>query len=231
MTGAPSRRPVVIEFEALTSPRALLGLCGLLAAAFALGTPIIGAWNATTYDHCASFISEFGARGMPHGALVGLGGFLPTGLFALGFCLLAARFHRNLPGFLLLSAVGLAYVAAALFPCEPGCPSSGGPVQRVHNVFGALEYVSGAGGLAVLSVRGPTLPRWSKVFAGMAAGLVMLSFTLMLLPDQAVHRGLWQRLADASLFGWMSGLALWHLRHALAGASTRERDERKDRLP
>ncbi len=231
MSDATRGRPIAARFEPLVSGRVLLALCGLLAFALALGTPIAAASKAPTYDHCTRFISELGARGTPHGVLVGLAGFLPTGLFVLGFCALAGRLHGCLPGFMSFSAVGFAYVAAAFFPCEPGCPVSGGPAQQVHNLLGSLEYLGGAAGLAVLSVRCSSLPSWSRAFAVVAAGLVLLSFALMLLPDQAPWRGLWQRFADANLFGWMGGLALWHLTRAFAAAGTPAHHPPKDRSP
>jgi hypothetical protein len=173
--------------------------CGAGAAALALATPLAAGAARPGYGHCAQFISELGERGAPHAALVSLAGFLPIGMLTLAFCALAAGAlsgPRARLGLLLLSGVGWAYVVAAFFPCDPGCPSPGSPTQQIHTAFGAVEYLGGAFGLLLL--RAPVPARARVLFA--CALVVLAAFAGMLAPALEPWRGGVQRVAEAALF-------------------------------
>lgn len=182
---------------------------GLAAGALALATPLLAGAARPGYAHCSQFISELGETGAPHGALVNLAGFLPTGLFTLAFAFSSARrlarTRRGRWGFLLFSSVGWAYVASAFFPCDPGCPPFGSTGQQIHNAFGAAEYLAGGAGLALLGssggapVRAPGVARLARV----GSGIVLVTFAGMLLPPLEPVRGLLQRAAELALFLWM----------------------------
>ena len=128
--------------------------CGLGAAVLAFAVPVAGACADPGYSHASQFISELGARGAPNATLVAAAGFAPIGALVFAFLWLASGAFppslRRTAGVLCLAAVGAAYLAAAVFPCDPGCPASGSFSQSVHNAFGLLEYLGAVGGLLLL---------------------------------------------------------------------------------
>lgn len=180
--------------------------CGLAAALLAVLLPVVAASGQPGYSHASQFISELGAAGAPHASLVGWAGFLPIGVLAMLFALLAARCvpagraRAGLHGF---ACVGAAYVASAFFPCDAGCPADGSTAQRIHNLFGAGEYLGGGLALAALATADGALPRALRALAGVASALVVLAFAGMLWPGLAPVRGWLQRVAEIGLFGWM----------------------------
>lgn len=186
-----------------------------LSAALALATPLLGAAARPGYSHCAQFISELGERGAPNASWVNLAGFLPIGVLVVVFAALAsiaAEGWRARAGLLLFSGVGWAYVIAAFFPCDPGCPSPGSATQQIHSSGALLEYVGGGVGLWLASsarIRGVALaPRWLALLAGTIA---LVAFAGMLAPQLSPQRGFVQRVAEFALFAWLAvaGASLW----------------------
>ncbi|CAN5786642.1 hypothetical protein BH20VER1_BH20VER1_24370 [soil metagenome] len=166
------------------------------------------AWPS--YSAVRDYISELGAAGAPHAALVNFS-FIAAGAAHVAACV---ALNRVLPNgrtvwiaLLLLSAVGWAYLGAAAAPCDPGCPETGSAQQAVHNLIGLLGYLLGGVGLITLgwstrrvSVVGP---------AGILAGLVLLgALTVMAMPEFQEVRGLAQRLGGGTVIAWML-LAAW----------------------
>lgn len=198
--------------------------CGLGGAALALVTPLVGGLLDPSYDHCAQYISELGESGAPDAPLVNFGGFLPIGLFALGFALLSAfaiaRTRRQRAGFLFLSSVGWAYLGSVLFPCDPGCPLTGSATQQVHSTLGVVEYLGGAIGLLLLGRAGEgrfTSPAIRRLLLAGAA-IVAVAFVAMILPSLGAVRGLVQRVADGALFLGIVACSLRMLRAARVGS-------------
>lgn len=187
--------------------------CGLAAVAFAVATPLVAGALTPHYDRCAQFISELGAVGAPHASWVRFAGFLPTGVLGVLFAGLSLRTARDLRarwGLLLFSGVGWAYVVAAVFPCDPGCPVSGSASQQIHSAFGLVEYLGGGIGLALLAGSGPggaprPAVRW---LAGAGAAVVLAGFVGMLVPALEPVRGAVQRAAEGALFLWLT-VASW----------------------
>lgn len=106
-------------------PRRLARITGLLGTLAVLLVTVLGGAGFPGYNHASQFISELGAAGAPHATIINWGGFLPAGLLLWAFSVLA---WRSLPrsrattlGMLGLALFALGYVAAALFPCAPGC--------------------------------------------------------------------------------------------------------------
>jgi Protein of unknown function (DUF998) len=186
----------------------IAGVSAVVAVALALATPVLGASARPGYDHCAQYISELGERGAPHAAWVNLGGFLPIGaltvLFA-GLAAVAADRWRARVGLLSFSGVGLAYVVAAFFPCDPGCPSPGSATQQIHSSGALGEYLGGGIGLWLARdarvLGAPLAPRW---LPPVAASVALLAFLGMLTPALVPLRGLVQRSAELALFGWLA---------------------------
>lgn len=189
------------------------GLCGITAALLALAVPLIGGTARPGYDHWSQFISELGEHGARHGAAVSLLGFLPTGLLVLGFIALAARcFPQTIVpriAMICFSGVGFAYITAAFARCDPGCPEVGSPTQAVHNLLGLIEYTGALIGLLLVAGSLRSDPGWRRFTAVSltAALLVLIGFSGML-AGAARTRGLWQRLAEAAIFGWILAVSL-----------------------
>jgi len=111
------------------------------------------------------------------------------------------------------------YLLAALAPCDTGCPAGGSVRQAVHNLGGVLEYLGGGLGLLLIGagqVRTPGLQR--SAFSTLLAAFTTLGVFFFILGAEPDHplRGLWQRVAEAAIFGW---IALTSLRLLSGGHS------------
>ncbi len=213
--GGPRR---VAGSERADRRRLAAALCGAGAAVSALAVPVVAARAGAPYSHVSQYISELGATGEPHAGLVALLGFAPTGLLLLAFLGLAAGIfppsRRTTAGVLCLAAVPASYLAAAIFPCDPGCPGSGSLSQSVHNAFGLLEYVGAVPGLVLLGTAFRRSAPWRPLSRAslVAALLAALGFLAMLAPPLEPVRGLSQRLAEASIFLWVACASVFLLR-------------------
>jgi hypothetical protein len=186
------------------------GALGLAASLWALLVPAVGACASAPYSHVSQFISELGASGAAHGALVSWLGFAPIGAFVLGFLALAAGVlpgsRLATAGFGCLAAVGAAYLASAAFPCDPGCPSTGSLSQSVHNLFGLLEYLGAVSGVLLLFAAFRRARGLRVLARGSAAAalLVALGFAGILIPGLEPVRGISQRIAEGAIFLWIA---------------------------
>lgn len=187
-----------------------------LALLWVLFLTVFGGAQFPGYSHAAQFISELGARQAPHEQLVRWAGFLPAGVLLLVFCAAArAALPRSMLttlGLLGLAVYGLGYVAAAFFPCDPGCrPAQPSPAQMVHNLAGLAGY-----GLAPLSLAALAWQarRWQgggylTVTGFTAAGLCVLG--LLSLSPESPYVGWSQRLIEGSVLLWVC-LCGWYVR-------------------
>jgi len=155
------------------------------------------------YRHVRHTISELGEQGAPDARRVAWLLFAPVGLVLLATGALALRGEAVQPiretfGLLAL-AVGVGYLGAALFPCDPGSPLGGSLRQQLHNLFGGAEYLGGAAALFVGAQRladGAPLAAW---FQGSAAIITAAAVALSLQVVIPV-RGLAQRVGETALF-------------------------------
>jgi len=208
---------VTVRHDVSTSAK-LAAACGTSAAALALAVPVVASAARPGYDHCRQFISELGESGAPHAALVSYAGFLPIGVLTILFAVfagrsLAPRLRARL-GLALFSGVGWAYVVAAFFPCDPGCPTSGSATQSVHSASGLVEYLGGGLGLLLLATsfgRARSRASFPSRLSLVCAAIVLGAFVAMLLPPLEGARGLVQRAAETALFVWMLAVSrtLW----------------------
>ena len=171
----------------------------LLASGYLSAQLFIIGSRRPSYDHIRHTISELGEFGTREQRLVALGVFLPVGVLLLIVSYLLRPFGQ--PAALLALCVGIGYLVAAAFPCDPGSPLQGSPRQALHNLGGAVEYIGGALALFRLS---ETLGQPYRV-----AGSVVLGGAIALsIPGIAAVRGLIQRVAELCLFGGLA-LAIW----------------------
>lgn len=161
----------------------------------------------------ANFLSELGAVGAPHAAIINWLGFLPVAVATLILLLWLSRSLKArgaVRAGLILIAIGIpsGYLIAVAFPCDLGCPVQGSARQAVHNLGGLLAYPLGAIGLALLGTA-KALPKALRALSVLAGVFMALGFIMMLSPDMSPWRGAWQRLGDYSAFIALS-LATWH---------------------
>jgi hypothetical protein len=123
---------------------------------------------------------------------------------------------RKHAGLACFACVGAAYLAAAAFPCDPGCPREGSLAQSVHNVFGFFEYAGALIGLALLSSVFRSSPVWRPLAPQCLACALALGvgFGAMLLPALEPLRGASQRLAEIAIFFWVGCVGVWLLRES-----------------
>jgi len=174
------------------------------AAAFGLLVPAIFGVFVPGYNPATQYISELGAHGSPHASLVNWGIFFPTAILNLVAVIgLASRTPRGqrLPVLLLLGLV-LGNLGAALFPCDTGCPAEGSPTQALHNLIGLIQYVSGGAALIAMSRRFAHHP------LGLCLGLTVFACLFIMGGPGIEMRGLWQRIAEVCLYGWLP-LSAW----------------------
>lgn len=166
------------------------------------------------YSHIRHTISELGEWGSLRSRLVSWGLFAPVGIGLLALAWLvngAGSTHPLAETLMLLSAaVGIGYLGAAIFPCDPGSPMGGSWRQQLHNLAGGIQYVGGAGALFVASqsvvANESALADWLLV-----SGIVVGSVAVLLSIQQVFRvRGAVQRIGETFLFGniiWLAFVA------------------------
>ena len=164
---------------------------------------ILGA-SRSDYSSFANYLSELGASGTSTQRLTNTLAFPLVGVSCI--LVIIALWHRlpKLSGLrigLVCLALGLpaGYFGAAVFPCDYGCPIEGSASQAAHNLLGLVQYPLGVLGFALLAANLKSHPVWRLVFA-FASAAMAIGFVMMLTPEQASLRGLWQRLSDYTAF-------------------------------
>jgi hypothetical protein len=189
---------------------AVLGLlCALMLA-------VLGGAYFPGYSHSAQFISELGARGAPHEQFVRWFGFLPAGISILLFTAAAfvalPRSTLTTVGLLGVAIYAAGYVAAAFFPCDPGCrPVQPSLSQVIHNVAGLAGYVLAPAFLVALAW---SARRWPAGGLLVAVGFIAAALSLLgllSLSPKSPYVGWSQRLIEASVLLWVL-MCGWYLR-------------------
>lgn len=172
-----------------------------LAAAYLVGGLVALAPRKPGYNHVKHSISEIGEIGAPDQRFVAYGLFLPIGLVLLLVAYLVLP--ASTAAAALAACVGIGYVGAAAFPCDPGSPLLGTARQFFHTIAGAVEYAGG--GFALLRLA----ESFGQPFK--AAGFIVLGTAIALSVMSAnTVRGFIQRVAEACLFGGLA-LAVWRV--------------------
>lgn len=195
------------------SPHHVAGFSGLGATVLVLVGTCAFALARPEYSHIRHTISELGESGSPLSSLVSFGLFLPTGVLEWVAIVLAypiyARDRVTFFGICAFASLGLGYVMAAFFPCDPGSPLMGSWQQQVHNVFGLVEYLGTGAGLMALGwshTKGKSsLTGVALIFSGVA---VLIGLVLLSAPSWSSVRGLVQRVTEMIMFGWLTFASL-----------------------
>ena len=176
----------------------------LIAALMVLVETLYFASLRPGYSHVANTISELGESGAPQARLVAFGFFLPVGLLVwLALWLICREASDPYVRLALvgLACLGIGYVMAAFFPCDPGAPFFGSWRTQVHNVLGFIDYEGTGIGFLLISRyfakrKAPVL----KVTFLIAGALVLLCLALLSLESTFPIRGAIQRVAEVIQF-------------------------------
>ena len=187
----------------------LLGLLGVFISLFAVVMPSCFALRFKNYTAIKNTLSELGSVNSPYKRAVANYYFLPLALANIIFLLSAYYLLEgalSYPApFILMSFVSLGYFIAALFPSDDGSPMKGSVRNQVHNLGGVFEYIGSGSGLVLLG----TLPQsslWGGVWSLyliISGGVILTMLVLLALPSLQSIRGLTQRIAEYSYFGWV----------------------------
>jgi hypothetical membrane protein len=187
---------------------------GLLAIGelIQLGTILWGGAVYPGYDHARQHISELGATGAVTGTAVSWWGFVPSGLFMGGSCLIAAWMLRRsglaVTACLMLGWYGLSLSAAGVYPCAFECARDEVTFNAMmHDLFGGTGYLTGiiGMGLAGLWARASRAP-WLAPLGAVCVMIAVVGFGAIIV--EAEFGGLFQRGLEGAIavfllaFGW-----------------------------
>ena len=184
----------------------------LIGELIQLGAIIIGGAAYPGYDHARQYISELGATGAVTGPIVSWWGFVPSGLFITGFCLIAAGLMRRsglaVAACLMLAWYGLSLSAAGVYPCAFECARTEVTFDAMmHDLVGGTGYLTGVLGvaLAALSIRSGDA-RWLRPLGLVCAVVAATGFSAIIVDVEL--GGVFQRALEGALavfllaFGW-----------------------------
>ena len=167
------------------------------------------------YNLINHFISELGAAGAEYSRIINYFGFVPTAFSALIITLLLQSKFSNTrlsrAGFLLVgSGVFIGYFGAFIFPCDYGCPAEGSFSQNMHNNLGLISYLIIPVGLFILGIGLRKEPMIINPLIPFVATFVFLLGIFMMLNSSHIDLlGLWQRLADYTVFIFLIFMSLF----------------------
>jgi hypothetical membrane protein len=187
-----------------------------IAAPVALTVAVLVAGSRHAgYSHVHQFISELGATGAPHRAMMNYGGLVPSGILTVLFSIAMLRTLKShvacALGSLSVAVMGVARLGAGLFSCDPGCSLAAmSRAARLHVGFGMFAFCFGI--LAPLLVafgsrvqgRGALL--WLSLGVGVSSAML---FAMMLrMGPGTPYVGAVQRLILVLNYGWIVFVAI-----------------------
>jgi hypothetical membrane protein len=193
-----------------------LAACGAAAPVVFIAAVITASVNHPGYDQLKNFISELGATGAPAAGVMNFAGFLPYGVLIVGFALAVHRGMRTEAGGWLgpsaLAVYGLAYIAIAVSPCDPGCQAATPSLHhRLHFLLGDLIFLTAVLGPFTLYPRMVKDPAWRSL-APATLILPGLAWLTLEASGLGVSGALRQRLWLLLLFIWIAMMSLRLLR-------------------
>ena len=190
----------------------LFAAAGIAAPVLWIAIVIYGGAVTPGYDPVNQFISELGERGSPTESVVrALGMALPGVLLMLfGASLFGSPGARAAAVLVIIH--GALRVAVGAFPCDAGCPVSGGSFsQVVHSVSASLNglVLPAAGVVWALHLRKTGGSGLFAAYSLASAFLGLLFMGLMMVNLTTRHAvGLYQRLALGIGSLWLLALAV-----------------------
>lgn len=187
----------------------------VLGAAWLVAMVLIGAAGFEGYDHVSQYISELGATGAPQGWAVSWLGFLPIGIVICAFSMFAwhaaPRSVLAALGFVGVFLFAIGYVGSAFFPCDYGCrPDDPSFSQVMHELVGLAGYLLAPITLLLLGIAAWRWPRaqWLSIFAFITAAGALVGVGGLMDPNSPTV-GLYQRVLEASMVGWIVACGLY----------------------
>ena len=199
----------------------VLAACGIAAPLVFTAAVIAASVNHPGYDQLKNFISELGATGAPAAGVMNFAGFLPYGLLLVAFALAVHRGMRaDAGGWLgpsMLALYGLAYVALAVSPCDPGCQAATPSLHhRMHFLLGDLIFLTAVLGPFTLYPRMLKDPAWRSL-APATLILPGMAWLILEASGAGVPGALRQRVWLILVFLWIALVALRLLRIGAIG--------------
>jgi len=194
-----------------------------IALFFVVALTLLGGAYYPDYSHLSQFISELGARQAPHEQFVRWVGFLPAGVLVLVFVIVAfkalPRSALTTLGLLGIGAYALGYVAAAFYPCDPGCrPAEPSTSQVIHNIVGLTGYLLAPLSLAALAWSARDWPDGGSLAAAGFVAAILTLLGLLLLSPESHYVGLSQRILELSVLVWIV-MCGWYIMARLPNAA------------
>lgn len=171
----------------------------IILTLFWVGLQLVASWVKPGFDHIGQYISEINATGTPKAGVLGWVGFIPLAMIAFSL-LVSIRSKLTLNrisycGWLLLFLWPFGYLAAALAPCDAGCPADGSSSQAIHNVVSAASYYGFALGALLLALT-PKASWPVRLALVLLAVVIVLGFLLMTSYPLVEIRGAIQRYTE-----------------------------------
>lgn len=194
-----------------------------IALFFVVALTLLGGAYYPDYSHLSQFISELGARQAPHEQFVRWAGFLPAGVSALVFVIVAfkalPRSALTTLGLLGIAVYAVGYVAAAFYPCDPGCrPTEPSTSQVIHNIVGLTGYLLAPLSLAALAWSARHWPDGGSLAAAGFVAAILALLGLLLLSPESRYVGVSQRILELSVLVWIV-MCGWYIMVRLPNAA------------
>lgn len=207
---APSRSPDRLLM--------LLGLCGVLSAAFLVLATVVGGWLREGYDFVTHTISELYETGAPNATWLMV---LFTAYHALVIPL-AVGLHRGLPssprgwiGPVLLGAAGLLGIPLGAYArCDPGCFGATTLRGQLHGILVLVTVPLIFGAMFAVWMRLRRHGGW-RGYARytLVTALVGVTFGVAMIPFvQGAYAGLLERISVGILLQWYVVMGLLLIR-------------------
>lgn len=188
----------------------------IILTVFWVGLQLVASWVKPEFSHIGQYISEINATGTQAAGALGWVGFIPFGMVAAGLLLTSKPYMRvsgvSQLGWYLLFLYPLAYLGAAIAPCDAGCPVDGSSSQAIHNGLALITYFGFALGAFLLAFTPQT--NWLiRIAFILLAVITVLGFLLMVFPELSDIRGAIQRyaeIAQLAVFWLLIGLKTPH---------------------
>jgi uncharacterized protein DUF998 len=206
---------------------AALAACGIAAPLVYTAAAITAGLRDPHYSHLKNFVSELGAAGAPGAGVMNFAGFLPYGILIMLFALGIHRGMRpDAGGWLgptVLGLYGLAYVALAFAPCDPGCQALAPPSlhHQVHLLLGDIIFLTIVVGPFALYPRMVNDPDWRAL----ATATLLLPASAWLILNVSligsilgVAGAIRQRVALLLIFTWIELAAIRLMRPGLGSS-------------
>ncbi len=201
-----------------------LAICGIVAPFVYTAAVIAATLKVPGFDHLRNFISELGATGAPGAGIMNFVGFLPYGMLILAFALALHRGIRpDIGGWLgpaVLGLYGLAYVALALSPCDPGCQAATPSLHhRIHFLLSDLILLAAVLAPFTLYARMAKDPAWRSL-AVATLTLPGVAWLILELSGVGLPGALRQRVWLLLLFIWIELVGMRLLRLGASASRT-----------